>query len=185
MARIRMINRTSEEVRSIFETGGIDLAIAEWPIHIPDINLKRYKVPCVAVVPSTHPLAEKQIITPADLDGLSLIGMPVTRLIGHQIQNAFVECDVNFTPVIESEYFSSMCALAATGCGIGIVDRWSAEMFRPLGLAVRTFQPTILYEIGVFTRPNLSATPILDEFLALLDQRLTTQHSETTTQGIV
>lgn len=183
MARIRMINRTSEEVRAIFETGAVDVAIAEWPIHIPDISLKRYKVPCMAVLPVTHPLADKKVIAPADLTDTPLIGMPVTRLIGHQVQNAFIECDVDFTPMIESEYFSSMCALAATGCGVGIVDRWSAEMFQPLGLAVRSFQPTILYEIGVFTRPNPPATPIFDEFMALLDQRLKAPYPETSERG--
>ncbi|MGE4252902.1 MAG: LysR family transcriptional regulator [Parvibaculaceae bacterium] len=183
MARIRMINRTSEEVRAIFETGGVDVAVAEWPIHIPDINLKRYKVPCVAVLPATHPLAAKQVITPTDLAGTPLVGMPVTRLIGHQIQNAFVECDVDFTPVVESEYFSSMCALVATGCGVGIVDQWSAEMFRPLGLTVRSFQPTILYEIGVFTRLNPPAASIFDEFMVLLDQRLKAPRSELAAAG--
>ncbi|RUM99416.1 LysR family transcriptional regulator [Pseudaminobacter arsenicus] len=172
LARIRMINRTSEEVRAIFEAGAADIAIAEWPIHIPDIHLQRYMVPCVAIVPEKHELAEKTVINPGDLSGVPLVGMPVARLIGHQIRNAFVEHHIDYLPVAESEYFSTICGMVAAGCGVAIVDRWSAETFRPLGLAVRPFQPHISYEIGVFRRANPAPTPLMDELAALLHQRL-------------
>lgn len=172
LARVRMINRSSEEVRAIFEAGGADVAIAEWPIHIPDIDLRRYKVPCVAVLPNEHPLTRLSEISPTDLAGENMIGMQVSRLIGHQVQNAFIEHDVEFDPGIINEYFSSICALVATGCGIGIVDQWSAQMFEPLGLAIRPFKPTIMYEIGVFARLHSSLMPIVDDVVALIDQRL-------------
>lgn len=172
LARIRMINRSSEEVRAIFEAGGADVAIAEWPIHIPDIDLRRYKVPCVAILPSDNKLTRLAEITPADLSGESIIGMQVSRLIGHQVQSAFIEQDVEYDPGVVNEYFSSICALVTSGCGIGIVDQWSAQMFEPLGLAIRPFKPTIMYEIGVFARLHATPMPIVDEVVALIDKRL-------------
>lgn len=172
LARVRMINRSSEEVRAIFEAGGADIAIAEWPIHIPDIDLHRYRVPCVAILPSAHPLAAKREISPTDLAGEPLIGMQVSRLIGHQIQSAFISHDVEYDPGVVNEYFSSICALVATGCGIGIVDQWSAQMFEPLGLAIRPFGPTIMYEIGVFVRLHATPMPIVGEVTELIGERL-------------
>lgn len=183
LARVRMINRSSEEVRAIFETGSVDIAIAEWPIHIPDIELRRYKVPCVTILPRDHRLAGKQEITPSDLAGVPFIGMDVARLIGHQVQSAFIDHDVEFAPVVANEYFSSICALVASGCGAAIVDQWSAQMFEPLGLAVRPFKPTITYEIGVFARPHATSMPVVEEVLGLIDERLRSVRPITHAQG--
>jgi len=176
-ARVKMINRTSEEVRSIFETGVADVAIAEWPIHIPNIELRRYVVPCVAIHPLDHPLADLDVITPADTSGMPFIAMPDTRLIGHQIRSAFVEAGAAFTPVTESEYFSSICGLVAAGCGVSVVDRWSAETFRPLGLAVKRFEPFIGYEIGVFRRNSDSPNLLVDELIDVIDRQHSTSAS--------
>ena len=176
-SRVRMINRTSEEVRSIFETGVADVAIAEWPIHIPNIELRRYVVPCVAILPADHPLAKLDAITPADASGIPFIAMPDTRLIGHRIRSAFVEAGASFTPAAESEYFSAICGLVAAGCGISIVDKWSAETFRPLGLAVKRFEPFIGYEIGVFRRSSDSPNLLVDELIEVIDRQLSTKAS--------
>ncbi|MBQ2262841.1 MAG: LysR family transcriptional regulator [Loktanella sp.] len=176
-AQVKMINRTSEEVRSIFETGVADVAIAEWPIHIPNIELRRYVVPCVAIVPADHPLAASDVITPADISGLPFIAMPDTRLIGHRIRSAFVEAGTSYTPVVESEYFSAICGLVAAGCGVSIVDKWSAETFRPLGLSVKPFEPFIGYEIGVFRRNADSPNLLVDELIDVIDRQLSTPAS--------
>jgi DNA-binding transcriptional LysR family regulator len=174
-AWVKMINRTSEEVRAIFESGGVDVAIAEWPIHIPDIELHRYVVPCVAILPQDHPLARQNMITPDDLAGAPFVAMPDTRLIGHRIRAAFVEAGAAFSPVAESEYFSSICGLVAAGCGVSIVDRWSADTFRPLGLAVLPFTPFIGYEIGVFRRVSDAPNLLVDELIEVIDRQLATK----------
>ena len=176
-AHVKMINRTSEEVRSIFEMGVADVAIAEWPIHIPNIELRRYLVPCVAIVPANHALANLEVITPGDLSGIPFIAMPDARLIGHQIRGAFVDSGTAFDPVVESEYFSSICGLVAAGCGVSIVDKWSAETFRPLGLAVKRFEPFIGYEIGVLRRNSDSPNLLVDEIIDVIDRQLSSHAS--------
>lgn len=172
-ARVRMINRTSEEVRAIFEAGGVDIGIAEWPINLPGIDLRRYKVPMVAVLPTAHPLAGEQIIRPKGLSGMPFIAMPDARLIGHQIRNSFMEQSAEYTPVAESEYFSTICGLVAAGGGVSVVDIWSARTYEPLGLQVRRFEPAIEYEIGVFQREGRVSSPLADELIALIDRELT------------
>lgn len=171
-ARINMVNRTSEEVRALFETGGVDIGIAEWPIHIPAVELRRYEVDCVAIVPAGHALARELVITPKMLAQDRLIAMPATRLIGHRIKCAFGEGGAEFVPSVESEYFSAICAMVASGCGVAVVDGWSAESFRASGLEIRSFAPAIRYEIGVFFRTTPGPTPLAAELLQMLDQRL-------------
>lgn len=170
-ARINMVNRTSEEVRGLFETGGVDIGIAEWPIHIPAVELRRYGVDCVAIVPAGHALGRELVITPKMLAEERLIAMPATRLIGHSIKCAFGDGGAEFAPAVQSEYFSAICALVASGCGVAVVDRWSAETFRA-GLQIRSFAPAVRYEVGVFFRAASGSTPLAAELLHILDQRL-------------
>ena len=172
-ARIRMINRTSEAVRAIFEAGGVDVAVTEWPVNLQGIDLKRYEVPTVAILPRDHPAAALPVLTPAALSGAPFIAMPDSRLIGHRIRAVFSDHGAVHEPVVESEYFSTICGLVAAGVGVSIVDRWSARSFAPLGLVVRPFEPAIRYEITVFRRADRRPSPLADDLLARLDRWLT------------
>jgi DNA-binding transcriptional LysR family regulator len=171
-ARVKMINRTSEEVRAIFERGIADIGIAEWPTHIPAVEHRRYDVDCVAILPRKHPLATESEITPEMLAQGPFIAMPETRLIGHRIRQAFGDTGQPFSPVAESEYFSTICALVAAGAGAGVVDGWSAATFKNNGLEVRPFVPQIRYEIGVFFTRSPGPGALASELLDLVDKRL-------------
>lgn len=169
-ARVSLINRTSEEVARIFEAGGADIGIAEWPIHIQGVELKRYEIPCVAIVSPDDPLAKNAVLTPADLSGRPFIAMSETRLIGHRIRGLFGDSRAQYAPIADSEYFSTICGLVAAGCGVSIVDRISALSFRAMGLAIRRFEPSLKYEIGVFRRAI--PTPLSDKLLHLIDEAI-------------
>lgn len=171
-AHVRMINRTSEEVRAIFETGSVDVAVAEWPVHLPDLVLKRHALRCVAVLPANHALTAQEFITAESLSGEPFVAMPHTRLIGHRIREAFLEANADYAPVIESEYFSTICSLVAAGCGVSIVDPLSARAFERFGLAIRRFEPVIFYEIAVFRRAGPEPAPLAAELFGLIGRKL-------------
>jgi DNA-binding transcriptional LysR family regulator len=167
-AQIRMINRTSERVRAVFEAGGADIGIAEGPINMmPGVVLKRFSIACCAILPKGHRLSGKDIITPEDFRSEHFIAMSESRGIGRMPKRVFAAADVPFVPVVISEYFSSICRLVAAGAGVSIVDRPSAETFAPCGLVVRPFEPRIDYEICVFYHDTPPPTPLGE---ALLDQ---------------
>ncbi|MEE3098842.1 MAG: LysR substrate-binding domain-containing protein, partial [Pseudomonadota bacterium] len=172
-ARISLINRSSEEVSAAFEAGALDLAVAEWPIHLQGVDIRRHAVDCVAIAPTGHPLAERPALTPADLAAHPLIGMSDRRFIGHQVRELFVAEGLAYDPVIVSEFFAAMCGLVLAGAGVAVVDAWSARSFAPLGLVVRPFRPALRYEIGVFRRASASPTPLATELMALIETRLT------------
>ncbi|MEM1131138.1 MAG: LysR substrate-binding domain-containing protein [Pseudomonadota bacterium] len=166
-ARVSLINRTSEEVARIFEAGGADIGIAEWPIHIQGVELRRYEIPCVVILPPRHPLADKTVLAPDDLSGKPFIAMSETRLIGHRIKALFGDSGAQYAPIADSEYFSTICGLVAAGCGVSIVDLISAVCFEAMGLTIRRFEPALKYEIGVFRRAV--PTPLSDKLLDLID----------------
>ncbi|WP_226574527.1 LysR family transcriptional regulator [Acuticoccus sediminis] len=170
--RARMIHRTSEEVAAVFEAGGADVAICEWPVSVSDAPVKRYRLPCVAIVPRGHALAGRPHLTPRDLDDDTLIGMAETRLIGHTMREVFVSAGARWQPAIVSEYFSTICGLVASGAGVALVDVLSARFFAGLGLTPVPFAPDVTYEIAVFRRTLDQPEPVSDDLLALIDQRI-------------
>jgi DNA-binding transcriptional LysR family regulator len=172
-ATIKMISRTSEGVRSVFDAASVDIGIAEIPIDLVGTEVRKYSLECVAILPVGHDLARREIINPADLSGLPFIAMAQGRLIGHRVRSAFVESGAEFNAIVESEYFSSICRLVAAGTGVAVVDCWSAHTFRPHGLEVRRFQPAITYEIGVFTSTERDPSELTKRFLPMLDAALT------------
>jgi DNA-binding transcriptional LysR family regulator len=168
-ARIRMINRTSEEVCAIFEAGGADVGVAEWPIHLQGVDLARYALEAVAVLPPGHALAACETVAPADLASGPFLAMSDARLPGHLIRSALGAAGERFAPVVESEYFSTLCALAAAGCGAAIVDTLSARSLAPLGFAIRPLAPALTFEIGVFRRAADAPTPLSDALVAAIE----------------
>lgn len=173
-AVVRMINRTSEEVRSIFEASSVDIGMTIIPVDIPGVEVRKYVVPTVAVMPKGHPAAEKRVITPADFSGLPFVSMSQTRLVGHQIRSAFIDTGAKFHMVVECEYYSSICSMVANGLGVSVVDCWSALTFRSQGLEVRPFEPAIDTEIGVFFHATKAQSKLTRDFLELLDDKLRT-----------
>ncbi len=169
---VKMINRTSEEVRALFPAATIDIGIAELPIDIAGVDVRRYHLDCVAIVPKGHALARLEAIGPADLSGEPFLSMPSERLIHHRIRAAFSDAGAYLNSVAEVDFFSSICAVVASGGGVSIVDRWSAEMFAPLGFEVRPFYPAIPYEIGVLVSSDREPTKLARDFLNLIHETL-------------
>jgi len=169
---VRMINRSSEAVRSLFPGGPADIGIAEQPVDSTGIEVRRYDLACVAILPRGHRAAGRPVIRPADLAGDPVVAMTPGRLIGHRIRSAWTDAGLDFPMVLESEYFSTICRLVANGLGVSVVDAWSASTFRVEGLVVRPFLPAVAYQIAVFTSIDPPPPPPARAFLQLLDARL-------------
>lgn len=169
---VKMINRTSEEVRSYFEASIVDIAVAEYPVELANVEKRRYRLECVAIAPEGAFALGGERINPSALADKPFVAMTTARMIGHQIRNAVIESGGTFAKVVEAEYFSTICALVAQGQGVSIVDAWSAQMFRNLGLTVHRLDPPLHYEIAVFYRADRPRSEAANLFLGLLDEHL-------------
>lgn len=169
---VRLVTRSSDVISRLLPSESFDLAIAELPIDEAGVDLARFRMRCVAILPPGHALARHAVLTPALIGDAPLVMTSQARQTALRVLEAFAAARVSWNTVAETEFFATACGLVAAGAGISIVDRLSAESFAHLGIVARPFEPVIHYEIGVFRAREREPSVLADAFRALLAERL-------------
>lgn len=95
----------------------------------------------VCVLPPDHPLAERPVVTAADLSKVPLIGLEAGTRLGEAVRASFSEAGAPFRPTVEVRYCNTACVLAAAGVGAAVVDPFSPRQSNGQTLATRPFVP--------------------------------------------
>ncbi|MHC8377247.1 LysR substrate-binding domain-containing protein [Pseudomonas sp. MDT1-16] len=168
---LKIITRNSQSVRELMSTQQFDLAIAELPLDYPSSNMEVISYECQCMVPIGHPLAELDVITPADLDGMPFVSLFKGDPIYQQLAMAFSACGASWNVVAETEFFSTACELVCAGVGVGIIDPVVSLPFTR-NLVLKPFSPVIKYEIALLLPTQEEPSQLAREFAHFLRQRL-------------
>lgn len=95
----------------------------------------------VCVLPPDHPLAERPVVTAAELAQVPFIGLEAGTRLGEAVRASFAEAGAPFRPVAEVRYCNTACVLAAVGVGAAVVDPFSPRQGRGQDLVTRPFAP--------------------------------------------
>lgn len=174
---VRMLTRSSENVRSMVSARAFDLGVAEPPFDRSDAVLSRYRFRLQCVLPADHALAAHEEITPALLEGHDLIVTSQSRSSYGAVARAFHNSGALFQPVIECEFIAIAINLVIHGAGICLADPISiaenSQHFVPGGSLVgRRFSPEIIYEVALLRPAIGDLSRLATEFAAALDQYL-------------
>lgn len=169
--RVKIISRPTETVRQLISTQQFDLAIAEMPLDYPGNRMEVFSYECQCMMPPDHPLAEKSVITPADLDGEPFVSLFRGDPIHQQLAVAFSKYGAHWNIVAETEFFSTACELVEAGCGVGIIDPVVSTPFTG-NVVKRPFRPVIEYGVAILLPPFEELSEIAQEFVALLREHL-------------
>ncbi|MFA5120967.1 LysR substrate-binding domain-containing protein [Zavarzinia sp.] len=169
--RTRIITRNTQGVRDLVATQQFDFAIAELPIDYPTALMDVFSYACQCMLPPDHPLAEKDVITPADLDGVPFVTLFRGDPLYQQVANAFSQYGARWNVVAETEFFSTACELVAAGCGVGIIDPVVSNPFTE-DVVKRPFVPTIKYEIAILHPTHGELSQVARDFVELLKTHL-------------
>ncbi len=124
----------------------------------------------VCVLPTDHPLVEKDVITPQDLKAETLISLE--SHIGLPVRNAFEECGVPFQAKVQVRYCHTACILAGTGIGVSVVDPYSALFASNLNIVTRPFLPQTQISAVAAIRRGTPLPRIAVDFIDLVKQDL-------------
>jgi DNA-binding transcriptional LysR family regulator len=97
----------------------------------------------VCVLPPSHPLVDRPVISAADLAGRPFIGLERGTRMGEAVRENFAQAGSPFQPSVEVRYCNTACVLAAAGVGAAIVDPISPRQTGSHDLVVRRFAPAI------------------------------------------
>ena len=167
----KIITRNSQSVRELMSTQQFDLAIAELPLDYPSSNMEVISYECQCMVPIGHPLAELDVITPADLDGVPFVSLFKGDPIYQQLATAFSQYESSWNVVAETEFFSTACELVCSGMGVGIIDPVVSLPFTK-NLILKPFSPVIKYEIALLLPTQEEPSQLAREFAHYLRQHL-------------
>jgi DNA-binding transcriptional LysR family regulator len=169
---VRLLSRSSDVIGRLLPSESYDIGIAELPVDEAVVRLTRFRVRCVAILPSTHALASYPTLSPVALSGQPAVALARTLQTSARVALAFAEVGAEWVPVVEAEYSASVCGLVASGAGWSVVDPLSASTFRHLGLVTRPFEPAVYYEIGAFCARNRNPSILAQSFLSMLVDKL-------------
>ena len=169
---VRLISRHTDVVSQLLPTESFDVGIAELPIDDSQVDVRRYGMRCVAILPPRHPLASRKPLTPQLLGPYPMVMPARSHQVPNRIRGVFSAAGVQINAVVEAEFFASLCGFVAAGTGWSIVDPLSARSFEHLGFVTRPFEPAITYEIGAFHRRDREPSVLATAFLDMLDDKL-------------
>ena len=101
----------------------------------------------MCAMPTGHRLAEKDVVTPEDLDGENMIGwVPIISQGYKEELSSLDKAGSHPRQVIKTHTSHTRYAMVANGLGVSIVEPFAAKIWRNNGVVVRPFASNISYQ---------------------------------------
>lgn len=122
-------------------------------------------VKSVCVLPESHPLGEREFITPVDLKDERLIHTRRDSRFFQRLLRAFSESGVEINSVVEVRQFTAACTMVSEGLGASVVSIIDAEAFRKTGMVIRPFRPEIFHRLSILLPASGPSSPVVLDFV--------------------
>lgn len=133
--QISILGVPSHQVVEMVSAGQVDIGYAEGPLNPHGVEMEAVEMDAMAVMPSDHPMAQLEVVNPADFAGERFISMRPGSIFSSGVQLALAQ--VPRVVRLEASLTHTACALVAQGLGVSIVDPPTAEDFAGKGLVAR------------------------------------------------
>lgn len=162
----------SEHVVQAVVARTADVGIASLPLDNPGIDVHWVgEVPCVAVVAADDPLAVRDMLRPADLEGKRLISSANPYRLRMRIDRAFEEHSITPSGVIDSNATYVSLSLARAGLGVAIVEPTTIVGLPITGIAVLPLSFHIPFYWGVITATGLPLSVTVQRLIKAIEKR--------------
>lgn len=142
----------------------LDIGIVTARVENPFIVTEPlFEHPLLCIMPLGHPLAERKVVRPDDLNGVPFVAFNTETYTGQKVSAMFDAYDVRSNVVLTADSNSTLCHFVAAGLGVSLVH--------PLFIAgvekqvvVRPFEPTIPLDFLVCFGRDARNLPLISEF---------------------
>jgi DNA-binding transcriptional LysR family regulator len=160
---------SSAQVRELVVNGNFSLGLAADEVDLSGVEHRVFssgRASCV--MPPGHPLAEKPVIRPADLDGLPFIALAPEDRARARMNAVLDAAGVRPNVVVETPFAATVCALALAGVGVGLTQAVTAEGFLERGLVLRPFEPEVYFKTYLLFPPDTQRSMLVKDLVAAL-----------------
>ncbi len=126
----------------------------------------------VCVLPAAHPLAAHAVLTPADFAAQPFISLSPDDPYRAMLDAVFAEHGVARRLVVDTDSAISVCAMAAQGLGLAVVNPLTALACAGPDLAVRRFSVSVPFRLSVVEPSHRPGTPLTARFIEALQSEV-------------
>jgi DNA-binding transcriptional LysR family regulator len=153
---VSVMTRTSIKVREWIASQQYDVGIAEMLEQRESIIIQPIRLECVCALRKDDPLAEKEVLTPDDLDNAPMASLFREHFTYQDAKRVFAEAGRRFRMRFEISVFVPGLTLVEQGVAYCLVDQISAASYRLYRgeqgvLTFRPFLPRLPYDIAILT----------------------------------
>jgi DNA-binding transcriptional LysR family regulator len=163
----------SSAVRDLVASGLFDLGLCADEIDTTNLVAEPFiESYGVCVFRQGHPLEQKRIVTPADLQQERLICLAPEDTARKQLDRHLVSAGVSPRMIVETQFSATVCQLAIEGVGVGVANVLSyvSEGYEKAGLIARPLAPAVNFVTLQIVPPQRARSRLVDEFAAELSQ---------------
>ena len=158
--------RSSQRITEWLVTRKLDVGLIISGIDNPYlVSEPLLELPRICVMPADHPLAAKDMILPADLDGLPFVSFDPETSAGAPLYAMFAEHDVRPKLALVATVSQTLCEFVAAGHGVSLMHPLVAKEFGK-DLVIRPFQPALRQYFQICHSRDSRNTRLVADFVS-------------------
>lgn len=170
--KIDIIMHSSRRIASWVSGRQIDIGFIDTPVPVAGLDARLFQLECVCIMHEDDPLATKKVITPADLEGRSVVHITGDHMVDRQLDALASKAGVDIRRNVSTYYFAIVRNVVALGKDVAIIDPINGKANLSDGVIWRAFRPAVYHETAMIT----SGTQMLSlpgrKFIELLLEHL-------------
>ena len=181
---LSLIMRSSDIIEDLVASQQFDIGFSETPVRRASIDQVDFDLECVCVLPADDPLAKRQVITPADLDGKPMAVLFEKHTTATQTEAAFVSAGSRFNRRLELRTSLPGLEFVSEGFCYMVCDMITAyshvlQGSRQKDLTLRRFRPRVSNSVSILRPAYASRARLEKAFSSYLTDAIQEMQSKT------
>ncbi len=166
--------RYSKKIQQWVSSGLIEVGICEAPVMDTGLESITLKFECKLAIPNKHPLSQKSLITPKDLDNIPFIVMGENHITTHQIKGLMLKAGNHWQIKCQSHLFRSVLEFVKMGIGVSFIDPFTLANDNGEGYVVKTMRSKVFLQMAIIKSKNRPISNLGDMFYQRVHEEMLT-----------
>lgn len=170
--KIALASKPSAEIEELIAAQQFDIGLTDTPRLRNSFDQVDFDLECMCAIPATDPLASREVVTPAELEGYPLALMQNEHRSHRQAVSRFRDAGVQFNQRFELQTAASGLRFVEAGLCVLICDMITAFQaqeksrlgFGPPQIVFRPFRPRIQNSLSILTPAHRPSSIVAKDF---------------------